>query len=101
MPFASKLREVVLTDRLDARDDVVGPGQRFERVRLTNINRSEVTVRVALIEFEDPPPGASQQAVDVQPLGDLVTVPARGATTIPGPTHFPDAFVGVKAYFAR
>jgi len=60
-----------------------------------------VTVRAALIEYESPPPGKSQQAVDVQELGGLVTVPGRGATMIPGPTSFPNAFVSVKAYFSR
>ncbi len=58
-------------------------------------------MRVALIEYENPPPGKSQQAVDVQMLGDLITVPGRGTTTIPGPTSFPDAFVSAKAYFSR
>lgn len=100
VPFPERIREVVLTDRIDAWGEVVGGGA-YEQVRLTNVSRDAVTVRVALIEYEDPPPGWSQQAVDVQGLGGLVTVPGRGTTVIPGPTHFPDAFVSVKAYFSR
>lgn len=101
VPFPTKLRGVVLTERIDARGNVVPAGYEYERVRLTNNGLEPVTVRVALIEFDQPPPGQSQQAVDVQQLGDLVTVPGKGAVTIPGPTHFPDAFVSVKAYFSR
>ncbi|WP_156391694.1 MULTISPECIES: hypothetical protein [unclassified Nocardioides] len=98
--FPAKIRDVVLTERIDAWGDVVSGGV-YEQVRLTNRSRDAVAVRVALIEYEDPPPGASQQAVDVQQLGGLVSVPGKGTTTIPGPTRFPDAFVSVKAYFAR
>lgn len=101
VPFAAKVREVVLTDRIDGAGNVVPPGYMYEFVRLTNISREAVTVRVALIEYEEPVPGQSQQFVDVQPLGDLVEVPARGTTIIPGPSHFPDAFVSVKAYYSR
>lgn len=101
VPFPAKIRDVVRTDRIDSRGNVVGPDGRYAQVRLTNPSREPVTVRVALIEYETPPPGNSQQAVDVQNLGDLITVPGRGVTTIPGPTNFPDAFVSVKAYFSR
>ena len=100
VPFPAKLREVVLTERIDAMGNVVGGGE-YAQVRLTNLSREPVTVRVALIEFDNPPPGRSQQAVDVQELGGLVTVPGQGSTMIPGPTTFPDAFVSVKAYFSR
>lgn len=101
VPFPAKIREVVLTDRINARGEVVGAGDVYEQVRLTNPSRDAVMVRVALIEYENPPPGASQQAVDVQHLGGLVSVPGKGTATIPGPTRFPDAFVSVKAYFSR
>lgn len=100
VPFASKVREVVLADRIDASGQVVSGGW-YEKVRLTNINREPVDVRIALIEYERPQPGFSQQAVDVRQLGGLVTVPARGSVVVPGPTEFPDAFVSVKAYFSR
>ncbi|KAA1428476.1 hypothetical protein [Nocardioides antri] len=100
VPFPAKIRDVVLTDRIDSRGNVVGGGE-YAQVRLTNPSREPVPVRVALLEYEDPPPGRSQQAVNVQDLGGLVTVPGRGTTTIPGPTTFPDAFVSVKAYFSR
>ncbi len=100
MPFPAKIHDVVLTERIDARGNVVGGGK-YAQVRLTNPNRKPVTVRVALIEYENPPPGKSQQAVDVQELGGLIAVPGQGSTTIPGPTNFPNAFVSVKAYFSR
>lgn len=99
--FPSRLRDVVLTDRIDAGGAVVGPGVPYEQVRLTNVSRRPVTVRVALIEFETPPPGQPKQAVDVQELGGLVTVPGKGSTLVPGPDAFPDAFVSVKAFFSR
>lgn len=100
MPAPTRVRDVVLTDRIDAAGNVVPPGYRYAYVRLTNTSREAVAVRVALIEYEDPLPGQSQQAIDVRPLGDLIEVPGQGTTTIPGPTQFPAGFVSVKAYYS-
>lgn len=100
VPSPTAVRGAVLADRIDAGGNVVPPGYGFAYVRLTNTSREAVAVRVALIEYEEPPPGYSQQAVDVRPLGDLVEVPGLGTTTIPGPTQLPRAFVSVKAYYS-
>lgn len=101
VPFPTKIRDVVLTDRIDDWGIVVPAGAPYTNVRLTNPSSQAVQVRVALIEYEQPLPGKSQQAVDVQELGGLITVPGLGTTKIPGPDRFPDAFVSVKAYFSR
>jgi hypothetical protein len=100
VPSPKKVRDVVLTDRIDTAGNVVPPGYRYAYVRLTNTSREAVAVRVALIEYEEPWPGQSQQAIDVRPLGDLIEVPGQGTTTIPGPTHSPEGFVSVKAYYS-
>ena len=101
VPFPARIRDVVRTERIDVWGNVVVAGDEYAQVRLTNLSREPVTVRVALIEYENPLPGKPQQAVDVQELGGLITVPGHGTTTVPGPMNFPDAFVSVKAYFSR
>jgi hypothetical protein len=62
--------------RLDTRRPVdVRPSLRF--LRLTSPSNAEIDVRVALIEYELPPEGESQQWIRVTELAPLTTLAAR------------------------
>jgi hypothetical protein len=74
----------------------------FDAFRLTNPGDAEVKVRVVLIEYEDPPPGESQQWVRVTELAPLTTLAAGGKETIRLPARLRGRVIGsVKPYFSR
>ena len=74
----------------------------FDAIRLTNPGDAEIKVRVALIEYEDPPAGESQQWVRVTQLASLTAVPAGGKKTIRLPVRLRGRVIGsVKPYFSR
>jgi hypothetical protein len=54
----------------------------FTRVRVGNDNDDPVAVRLVYIVWDVPRTGRTQQAEFTVPLGDLVTVPARGETEV-------------------
>ncbi|MFD8705186.1 hypothetical protein ACFV1W_21665 [Kitasatospora sp. NPDC059648] len=81
----------------------------FDQVILKNPNKTAVSVRVVYLVYDQPPPGASQQAIEVVPIGELTTVPAAGTASV---TVLGDAraavqkysggpAVSVKTYFSR
>ena len=74
----------------------------FNAFRLTNPGKTEVAVRVALIEYEDPPEGESQQWVRVTELAPLTMLAAGEKETIRLPAELRWKVIGsVKPYFAR
>jgi hypothetical protein len=74
----------------------------FDSFRLTNPGDAEIDVRVALIEYELPPEGESQQWVRVTELAPLTTLPAGGEMTIRLPRPLRGRVIGsVKPYFSR
>lgn len=74
----------------------------FDAVRVDNPSAGSARVRVALIEWEDPPPGQPQQAARVTPLSDLLQVPGKDSKTITLPPELRGQVVGsVKAYYSK
>jgi hypothetical protein len=74
----------------------------FDAFRLTNPGDAEVKARVVLIEYEDPPAGASQQWIRVTPLAPVTTLAAGGKKTIRLPAELRGRVIGsVKPYFSR
>jgi hypothetical protein len=74
----------------------------FDSFRLTNRGDAEIDVRVALIEYELPPEGESQQWVRVTELAPLTTLAAGGKKTIRLPRPLRGRVIGsVKPYFSR
>jgi hypothetical protein len=87
--------------RLD-RGRPVGYSGLFDAFRLTNPSNAEVKVRVALVEYEDPPPGESQQWVRVTELAPLTTLAAGAKKTVRLPAPLRRRVIGsVKPYFSR
>ncbi|MFC8448709.1 hypothetical protein [Kitasatospora sp. NPDC057223] len=54
----------------------------FDQVILKNPNDTAVAVRVVYLVYDQPSAGASQQAIEVVPIGGLTTVPAGGTTSV-------------------
>lgn len=80
----------------------VKDGVLFDAYRIDNPNPGEATVRVALIEWEDPPEGKPQQAARVTPLSSLLRVPGKGSRTVRMPPELRKRVIGsVKAYYSR
>ena len=74
----------------------------FDSFRLTNPGDAEVDVRVALIEYELPPEGESQQWIRVTELAPLTTLAAGAKKTIRLPRQVRGRVIGsVKPYFSR
>lgn len=74
----------------------------FDSVRLTNPGDAEIDVRVALLEYELPPEGESQQWIRVTELAPLTTLAAGGKKTIHLPRPLRGRVIGsVKPYFSR
>jgi len=74
----------------------------FYSSRVTNKSDAEARARVVLIEWENPPPGESQQALRVTPVSPLITIPPHGRRTVPLPKDLRGRVIGtVKAYFSR
>lgn len=74
----------------------------FDAFRVTNPGDTEIDLRVALIEYELPPEGESQQWVHVTELAPLTAVPAGGKRTIRLPAELRGKVIGsVKPYFSR
>jgi hypothetical protein len=74
----------------------------FNAFRVTNPGDTEVAVRVALIEYEDPPEGESQQWVRVTELAPLTSLAAGDGKTIRLPPRLRWNVIGsVKPYFSR
>ena len=87
--------------RLD-RGRPVGYAGLFDAFRLTNPGDAEVKVRVALIEYENPPAGESQQWLRVTELAPLTSLAAGGRKTIRLPPRLRGGVIGsVKPYFSR
>jgi hypothetical protein len=77
-------------------------GSFFDSVRVTNVDQVTIDVRVVLIEYENPPPGESQQFVRTTPLAPLLRLPPGGELTLPLPPELQGRVIGsVKAYFSR
>ncbi|GGT85931.1 hypothetical protein GCM10010289_02030 [Streptomyces violascens] len=72
----------VTTQALDSRGKEIPRFERFSAVRLTNEDDVPVSVRVVYILWDRPPNGVTQQAVEVTPVGALMTVPAHGTTVL-------------------
>jgi hypothetical protein len=93
--------EEAVVQRLD-RGRPVGYAGLFDEFRLTNPGDVELKVRVALIEYEDPPEGESQQWLRVTELAPLTTLAAGGRKTIRLPARPRGRVIGsVKPYFSR
>ena len=74
----------------------------FDAFRVTNPGDTEIDLRVALIEYELPPEGESQQWFRITELAPLTTVPAGGRRTIRLPAGLRGKVIGsVKPYFSR
>jgi len=74
----------------------------FDSFRLTNPGGAEIDVRVALIEYELPPEGESQQWIRVTELAPLTTLAAGAKKTIRLPRQVRGRVIGsVKPYFSR
>jgi hypothetical protein len=67
---------------LDASGAAVTRNDTFARIRISNDDDDPITVRLVYIVWDVPPEGRTQQAVQTEPIGDLVTVPARGETEV-------------------
>jgi hypothetical protein len=88
--------------RLDRIGRPVSIANVFHSYRVTNDTDEDAKIRVVLILWEDPPPGESQQALDVIPVSPLLTLPANGAKTIKLPKPLRGRYIGsVKAYNSR
>jgi hypothetical protein len=74
----------------------------FDSVRVTNVDQVPIEIRVVLIEYENPPPGESQQFVRATPLSSLLKLAAGGETTLRLPHELRGRVLGsVKPYFSR
>jgi hypothetical protein len=74
----------------------------FPPARQAVVERHLFTVRILMIGWERPPPGAPRQAAEVTPLGGLIRLPAKGTATIPLPPRLRGRIVvSAKPYFAR
>lgn len=72
----------VSTQALDSRGREITRFERFTAVRLTNSDDFPVAVRLAYILWDQPPKGATQQAVEITPVGGLTQVPAHGTAVV-------------------
>jgi len=93
---------------IDSSDAVVTRNDVFARVRVNNDNNDPITIRLVYIIWDTPPEGQTQQADRTEPIGDLVTVPAHGETTVqitPNDAALIRKYAGaapasIKAYFS-
>ena len=70
--------------------------------RVTNPGDTEIALRVALIEYEDPPEGESQQWLRVTEIAPLTSLAAGEKKTIQLPAELRWRVIGsVKPYFSR
>jgi hypothetical protein len=79
----ARVRSVVRVEPLDGAGDAVTVENEFTSLLLRNDNRREVTVRVVLVVWNDPPPKKPEQAERVVEIGGLITVPGGGTATVP------------------
>jgi hypothetical protein len=94
--------EEPVVQRFDRRGRPVGNLEVFDSYRVSNGNDAEIAVRVVLIEWEEPPPGESQQAIRVTPISPVVTIAPNGEETMRLPEELRGRVVGsVKTYFSR
>ncbi|MGC0319211.1 hypothetical protein [Kitasatospora acidiphila] len=54
----------------------------FDQVILKNPNNTAVSVRIVYLVYDQPPAGTPQQAIEVVPIGGLITVPPAGTTSV-------------------
>jgi hypothetical protein len=88
--------------RLDRAGRPVTIADFFDAYRVKNDTAAEAKVRVVLIEWEDPPPGESQQALRVTRVSPLLTLPPNGTKTVRLPKALRGRVIGsVKAYYSR
>jgi hypothetical protein len=74
----------------------------FDSVRVTNVDEVPIEIRVVLIEYEDAPPGESQQFIRATPLSSLLKLPAGGEKTLRLSRELRGGVIGsVKPYFSR
>ncbi|GAB3147744.1 hypothetical protein GCM10027290_31500 [Micromonospora sonneratiae] len=73
----------VRTEPLDAAGRSVTRNDLFKSVVLYNDNPAPVTVRLVYIVWDVPLPDRTQQAQQVVPVGDLISVPGKGSVTVP------------------
>jgi hypothetical protein len=74
----------------------------FDSVRVTNVDQVPIEIRVVLIEYEDAPPGESQQFIRATPISSLLKLSAGGEKTLRLPRELRGRVIGsVKPYFSR
>ena len=99
---AGTIAEAAVVQRLDRAGRPVEDFEPFHAFRVSNENDVEIDVRVVVIEWEDPPPGESQQAVRVTPVSSLLSIAPGGEETVRLPAGLRGRVVGsVKAYPSR
>ena len=66
------------------------------------MDKVPIEIRVVLIEYEDAPPGESQQFIRATPLSSLLKLPAGGEKTLRLSRELRGRVIGsVKPYFSR
>jgi hypothetical protein len=99
---AGTITEEAVVQRLDRAARPVEDFEPFHAFRVSNENDVEIDVRVVVIEWEDPPPGESQQADRVTPVSSLLSIPPGGKETVRLAAELRGRVVGsVKAYPSR
>jgi hypothetical protein len=74
----------------------------FDSVRVSNVDQVAIEIRVVLIEYEDPPPGESQQFIRATVLSSLLKLPPGAEKTLRLPRELRGRVIGsVKPYFSR
>lgn len=99
---AGTITEEAVVQRLDRAGRPVEDFEPFHAFRVSNENDAEIDVRVVVIEWEQPPPGESQQAIRVTPVSSLLSIAPGGQETVRLPPELRGRVVGsVKAYPSR
>ncbi|MFD7582109.1 hypothetical protein [Kitasatospora sp. NPDC059817] len=81
----------------------------FDQVIVKNPNNAAVSVRIVYLVYNQTPAGTPQQAIEVVPIGGLITVPPAGTVSVAVSGDARTAVqkysggpaVSVKAYFSR
>ncbi|HEY0696236.1 MAG TPA: hypothetical protein VGD43_00320 [Micromonospora sp.] len=105
----ARIESEVRVQPLDEAGQPVTRDDLFTSVVLANDNAESVTVRLVYVVWDEPLPGRTQQAQDVVPVVDLVTVPGVGSVRVPVVGDAKAANqraagvvpASIKAYFSR